>query len=354
MENIKKLFILLIISSFLILPNVYAEDSNYLNISNNTVKTVNHSMFTAGDDVSTNNMVKGIDFTAGNNLNINGSSEYGMFAGNSINFKGMVTRDLFVAGNQIVIDSSANIARDLYVAGNTITISADIKGNIFLAASEVIIDSKEISGDVTLNSGKLTISDNTKINGTLKYNDNIDYSNTNASIKEIKTYHVDEKSKDEVIPSISSILLGIVTSFLVALAIYLLLPASYKVFDEVKKDKVFKTFGNGFLFLIAVPVISVILMISIVCMPIAIIALILYGIIIYLSSIISSVYFGRLIGNKILKLNNVYLQILIGVVITRLIRLIPIIGGLYSFVIVILGVGLVYNMMVKLHKEALD
>ena len=220
MENIKKLFILLIISSFLILPNVYAEDSNYLNISNNTVKTVNHSMFTAGDDVSTNNMVKGIDFTAGNNLNINGSSEYGMFAGNSINFKGMVTRDLFVAGNQIVIDSSANIARDLYVAGNTITISADIKGNIFLAASEVIIDSKEISGDVTLNSSKLTISDNTKINGTLKYNDNIDYSNT--SIKEIKTYHVDEKSKDEVIPSISSILLGIVTSFLVALAIYLL------------------------------------------------------------------------------------------------------------------------------------
>ena len=319
MENIKKLFILLIISSFLILPNVYAEDNNYLNISNNTVKTVNHSMFTAGDDVSTNNMVKGIDFTAGNNLNINGSSEYGMFAGNSINFKGMVTRDLFVAGNQIVIDSSANIARDLYVAGNTITISADIKGNIFLAASEVIIDSKEIGGDVTLNSGKLTISDNTKINGTLKYNDNIDYSNTNASIKEIKTYHVDEKSK-----------------------------------DEVKKDKVFKTFGNGFLFLIAVPVISVILMISIVCIPLAIIALILYGIIIYLSSIISSVYFGRLIGNKILKLNNIYLQILIGVVITRLIRLIPIIGGLYSFVIVILGVGLVYNMMVKLHKEALD
>ena len=351
MENIKKLFILLIISSFLILPNVYAEDSNYLNISNNTVKTVNHSMFTAGDDVSTNNAVKGIDFTAGNNLNINGSSEYGMFAGNSINFKGMVTRDLFVAGNNIVIDSSANIARDLYVAGNTITISADIKGNIFLAASEVIIDSKEISGDVTLNSGKLTISDNTKINGTLKYNDNIEYSNTNASIKEIKTYHV-EKSKDEVIPSISSILLGIVTSFLVALAIYLLLPASYKVLDEVKKDKVFKTFGNGFLFLIAVPVISIILMISIVCMPLAIIALILYGIIIYLSSIISSVYFGRLIGNKVLKLDNIYLQILIGVVITKLVKLIPVIGGLYSFVIVILGVGLVYNMLKKLQKKA--
>ena len=60
--------------------------------------------------------------------------------------------------------------------------------------------------------------------------------------------------------------------------------------------------------MIAVPVISVILMISTVCMPLAIIALILYGIIIYLSSIISSVYFGRLIGNKILKLNNIYLQ----------------------------------------------
>ena len=354
MKNIKKLFILLIISSFLILPNGYAEDSNYLNVSNNTVKTVNHSMFTAGDDVSTNNAVKGIDFTAGNNLNISGSSEYGMFAGNSINFKGMVTRDLFVAGNNIVIDSSANIARDLYVAGNTITISADIKGNVFLAGSEIIIDSKEIDGDVTLTGNKLTISDNTKINGTLKYNDNIEYSNTNASIKEVKTYHVEEKSKDEVMPSISSILLGIVTSFLVALAIYLLLPASYKVFDEVSKDKVLKTFGNGFLFLIAVPVISIVLMISIVCMPLAIITLILYGIIIYLSSIISSVYFGRLIGNKVLKLNNVYLQILIGVVITKLVKLIPVIGGLYSFVIIVLGVGLVYNMLMKLREKSLD
>lgn len=352
MKKIKKLFVLLIISSFLILPNVYAEDSNYLNISNNTVKTVNHSMFTAGDDVSTNNAVKGIDFTAGNNLNISGSSEYGMFAGNSINFKGMVTRDLFVAGNNIVIDSSANIARDLYVAGNTITISADIKGNVFLAGSEIIIDSKEIDGDVTLTSGKLTIADNTKINGTLKYNDNIEYSNTNASIKEVKTYHVEEKNKDEVIPSISSILLGIVTSFLVALAIYLLLPASYKVLDEVKKDKVLKTFGNGFLFLIAVPVISIVLMISVVCMPLAIIALLLYGIIIYLSSIISSVYFGRLIGNKVLKLDNVYLQILIGIVLTRLVKLIPVIDGLYSFVIVILGVGLVYNMLKKLQEKA--
>ncbi len=352
MKKIKKLFALLIISSFLILPNVYAEDSNYLNISNNTVKTVNHSMFTAGDDVSTNNAVKGIDFTAGNNLNISGSSEYGMFAGNSINFKGMVTRDLFVAGNNIVIGSSANIARDLYVAGNTITISADIKGNVFLAGSEIIIDSKEIDGDVTLTSGKLTIADNTKINGTLKYNDNIEYSNTNASIKEVKTYHVEVKNKDEVIPSISSILLGIVTSFLVALAIYLLLPASYKVLDEVKKDNMLRTFENGFLFLIAVPVISIVLMISIVCMPLAIIALLLYGIIIYLSSIISSVYFGRLIGNKVLKLDNVYLQILIGIVLTRLVKLIPVIGGLYSFVIVILGVGFVYNMFKKLQEKA--
>lgn len=353
MKNIKKLFILLIISSFLILPNVYAEDSNYLDVSNNTVKTVNHSMFTAGDDVSTNNTVKGIDFTAGNNLNISGSSEYGMFAGNSIKFKGMVTRDLFIAGNDIVIDSSANIARDLYVAGNSVTISADIKGNVFLAAREVSIDSKEIDGDVTLTGNKLTISDNTKINGTLKYNDNIEYSNTNASIKEVKTYHVEDNNKDEI-PSISSILLGIVTSFLVALAIYLLLPASYKVLDEVKKDKVLKTFGNGFLFLIAVPVISIVLMISIVCMPLAIITLILYGIIIYLSSIISSVYFGRLIGNKVLKLNNVYLQMLIGIVITELVKLIPVIGGLYSFVIIVLGVGLVYNMLMKLREKSLD
>ena len=172
MKSIEKLFVLLIFSSLLILPNVYAKD-NYLNVSDNTNKSVEHSMFTAGDDVSTNNNIKGIDFTAGNNLSINGSSEYGLIAGNSINFKGLVTRDLFIAGNQIVVDSNANLARDLYVAGNKVTVSADIKGNIFLVANEVIIDSKKIDGDITLSGGKLTISNDTKINGTLKYNDNI-------------------------------------------------------------------------------------------------------------------------------------------------------------------------------------
>ena len=162
MKSIEKLFILLIFSCLLILPNVYAKD-NYLNVSDNTNKNVEHSMFTAGDDVSTNNNIKGIDFTAGNNLSINGSSEYGLIAGNSINFKGLVTRDLFIAGNQIVVDSNANLARDLYVAGNKVTVSADIKGNIFLVANEVIIDSKKIDGDITLSGGKLTISNDTKI-----------------------------------------------------------------------------------------------------------------------------------------------------------------------------------------------
>mgnify|MGYP004510719687 FL=1 len=349
MKSIEKLFVLLIFSCLLILPNVYAKD-NYLNVSDNTNKSVEHSMFTAGDDVSTNNNIKGIDFTAGNNLSINGSSEYGLIAGNSINFKGLVTRDLFIAGNQIVVDSNANLARDLYVAGNKVTVSADIKGNIFLVANEVIIDSKKIDGDITLSGGKLTISNDTKINGTLKYNDNIEYSKTNASINKVKTYHVEEKTKDEI-SSVSDVLLKIITSFIVALVIYILVPATYNVLDDVKKDNILKTFGKGFLFLIAVPIISILLMVSIICLPLGMIALLLYGMIIYLSSIISSVYFGKLIGSRCLKLDNVYLQILIGIIITTLIKLIPMIGGLYSIIIIILGVGLIYNILTKLRYK---
>ena len=103
--------------------------------------------------------------------------------------------------------------------------------------------------------------------------------------------------------------------------------------------------------MIAVPIISILLMVSIICLPLGMIALLLYGIIIYLSSIISSVYFGKLIGSRCLKLDNIYLQILIGIIITTLIKLIPMIGGLYSFIIVILGFGLICNILIKLRYK---
>lgn len=360
MKNLKKVLLILIVSCSLLFSNVYivnaevegkADNTNYLNIENeNSNKVVNHSLFTAGDDISTDSNIKGINFAAGNTLDIKGSSEYGLIAGNEINFKGLVTRDLFLAGNTIKVSETANIARDVYIAGNNITVNADVAGNLFLAGNKVVINSKNITGSVKVLASTLEIADATEIKGTLLYNQDATYQASKAIINKVETYQ--REQRDEVSISsrkIASLLIGIVTSFLFALMSYYILPGIFIQLDKAAEEsKMLNTMGTGFVYLLAGPVISLVSMATIIGLPLGIVLLLFYVITIYLSRLISAIYFGKLMAKRVFHIDNIHLEMLIGVLSIKIISMIPYIGPIYLFVMIILGLGLMYNMYKKL------
>lgn len=81
-------------------------------------------------------------------------------AGNTVDVRGMITRDAFLAGNTVTIDSQ--IGSNLFAAGETLTINSDIAHDAILAAGTIILGKEgRIGGDV------LVLAERIQIDGTI-------------------------------------------------------------------------------------------------------------------------------------------------------------------------------------------
>lgn len=358
-ENMKKLRNLLLclsIGCLLFTTKVQAlETKEYFNSAENVTENVNinHSYFTSGNNVNSKSQVQGIHLIAGNNLELQGTSEYLLTAGNVINIDNTVERDIFVAGNAINIGKQSSIGRDLFAAGNTLTISANLSGNSFLAGNTINIDADTINGDITISAKEINIASNTIINGTLKYNSDATFNSNTTNIGEVKTYETKNIDENTVLSVLNDFVYALLTFVFLGFAINLLFPGIFKSLDKkLSANEIFNNTWNGLLFMFAVPIVSIILLATIIGVPIGIISLLIYVIMLYLSVLISSTYLGKLITKKIFdKKQSPYLEIFIGCILTKLVSLIPIVSVIYTIFLVLFGLGLIYNMILKVRKK---
>ena len=91
----------------------------------------------------------------------------------------------------------------------------------------------------------------------------------------------------------------------------------------------------GFATLVILPMAAILLCITIVGIPISIISFIIYGLLIYLAPIFTSVILGKVV----LKNMNPYLSAIIFTLIVKIITFIPYVGGISLFICVLLSLG---------------
>ena len=113
------------------------------------------------------------------------------------------------------------------------------------------------------------------------------------------------------------------------------------MFDSMSKLKKDGTLALNILyglgFLVLVPLASICVILTIVGAPLAVISLMLYGVLIYLSIIPTAYVFGEICFGKII--DNKYLLMVVSLLVLYIVKLIPIIGGLVSFVSLLFGLG---------------
>ena len=346
-----KIFLLLVVLLAIVCVPVFADNKTEDNFIAGEEVTVDHnidkSAFIAGNNVKTTSDINGLGFVAGNNVSISSYQDYLFSAGNNVNISGATAKDAFVAGNVINVDSSK--IRDLYVAGANITINSDIERDVYAGGSKVVINSN-IGGDVTIDADNITITEGTVIRGTLKYpKEAIIKIDAGARIAEEKTY----KSLPEVNAKVSAltVIKEIIVSFISKLIVAVILFALCKnLFKNIKKEEktaasVCKTAAIGLGVLILLPIVAIILLITLIGIPLSILSLILYGVLIYLSSIVASYYVGTWVWKK--KKTNEYLLLTCSLAAYYVLANLPIIGGLVVFLALILGLGIFFNQIRK-------
>ena len=307
------------------------------------------SFLLAGNNLKSNTDVRnGLLLAAGNNLQLSGQSEYGFLFGNIIKFSGSTQRDLYIAGNGVTLASDAKIGRDVFVASGELRIETDLPGDLSVTADRLVINEGiTINGNVNIDADTIVFGEDVTIGGKLVYNDSANVSGADqVAYGDIEIYHLQEVSAEaKLAAAFYSKFLSIAGLFL---AMALILAVYSKLHAKIETEATPGRFGTnlavGLGALIIVPVVAIFAMLTVVAAPLSIVALLVYGICVYLAQGFTGLWLGHIILEKLFKAKgNAFVEALLGIIILGLLALVPVVGVITGFVSLALGLGLIVN-----------
>ena len=318
-------------------------------------KDISKSAFSAGNIVNFKSKVDGIAFVAGNTINMSGQNDYTFIAGNAINISNLETKDVFIAGNTIAVTDS--YARNLYITGSEVELSPTASNtNVYIAANKVVLKGDYLNATIAAN--EVIIEG--RVTNTLKVNDDANLTYDEAKVNKVEKYKGETVNVDPIDLTAKFAVAAIIVKLVGALIGYVALIIAGFIFIAVAKkavkaiEKSENKFGYiaarcgiGFVSLIFVPIAAIILLCTGIGSLVGAIGIILYILMIALSSIYSTLYFSKLMFKK---MNN-YGRFALTALIFGVIKLIPILGGLFSFILMLIGMGLVINTFNAIQKE---
>jgi cytoskeletal protein CcmA (bactofilin family) len=306
--------------------------------------TVNGDVFGMGQTITINGTVNGGVTLVGQTLTVNGQVLHGVrLAGQTLNVNSSIGRDLAAAGNILNVGGTAKIADDLVLGAGTSYISGQVNGDVKGGSGEITI-TNEVGGKVELEVEKLTITSTANIEGDLVYtSENEAIIQSGAQLGGSTTHNVPEKpAAPSPFAGIRGKLLGFLMILVIGIIIIVLAAGRISAMADSIRTKPWPSLGWGALALFVTPIAALVVIITIIGLPLGLIALAIYGIAIYLSQIPVGFLIGRLIIRRNGEIDSRGLMIgalALGLAILLVLGLIPYLGGLVMLLTIIFGLG---------------
>ena len=314
--------------------------------------TINGDLWAAGSTITVNGVVNGSVMAAGRTVNINGDVGHAVRAGGeTIIINGDVSGDVMVAGGDVNIASTARVGGDLLFGAGIARIDGLVMGDIKGGGSEVTI-SNGVKGNIALKVESLTILPTANIQGDLTYTceEEADIQ-SGAQIGGMTTHNLPEVKEKRAKPfpfvlfsGIGGKVTGFIMALLAGLVIILLAPRRLTSIAESIRSRPGASAGWGALILFVTPIAAIIVCITIIGIPVGLIALALWGIAIYLAQIPVGLFIGRWIIGRFRGVEGKAIMVgalALGLVILKLLRLIPYLGFFIGLAVILFGLGAV-------------
>ena len=260
----------------------------------------------------------------------------------SVRIEGEVTGDVDVFGGNVVIDGA--VGGDVDAAAGNVVVGpdADVGGPFTAAAGAVRIDGR-IGGNTYLAAGSVTLGDSARIGGNLVYAIQTDgeFVDEGATVTGSVTRSDELQSgplQGPIVPWWVLVIYGFLANLLLGAALLVLLPDfTARVLDRVVRDPL-RSAGRGLLVGAAVAVVLVVLAVTIVGIPLAVLgagllAFTLWGGLVY----------GRFaVGVWLLSLLEVdhdWLGLAGGLLVLGLVARVPVVGPVIDAAVILAGLG---------------
>lgn len=316
--------------------------------------------------VAKDTVIKGSLLAAANSVVIDGTINGDLYCvGQTIIVRGTVAGDVLCAGQ--TLDISGTVGGNIRSIGQLLTISAPVKRNVvvagqtinilpeavitgeLLAAGQMMRLNSSVGGDVNAAAESIVLGEKARIAGNFTYTSPTVASEATGAAITGKVSHVLPK-KEEIKP-VKNLMpkvkpwktraAGSIIFYLIVGALVVLL-AKEKVMRITAQMRVRPWFDGlvGFLTIILAPVAIMMVAITLIGIPVAIILGIIFAVMIVLSRI----YVAVIVGDKLLSAigktkSGLLLQVVIGVIIIELLATVPILGWFVTSVATLWGLG---------------
>jgi len=307
--------------------------------------TVNGDLWAIGNTITVNGEVTGSIVAAGQTVNINGNVDHAArLAGDSVNISGNVRGDLLVFSSQTNIASKAKIGGDLIFGSGNVRVDGLVEGDIKGGGNQVAI-SNGVVGDIELQAENLTVASTADIGGNLTYtSENEADIQSGAKIGGKTTHNLPEVKKAGPFSGIGGKVLVFLMALVTGLIIILVAPGRSASIADSIRAKPWASLGWGAVILFATPVAAIIACFTVIGIPVALIALVLYAIAIYISQVFVGLFIGRWIIGRFREVESRAIMIgalASGLFIIAILRLIPFLGFWVGLAVALFGLGAV-------------
>ena len=311
---------------------------------------IDGNLFIFADSVTINSQIGGDAFIFAKSVTI---GEQGYIFSNlftvaeNIDIKG-VAYDLYSVSKNINI--SGYIYRDIKVVANTLNILGTVGRNAFVECSDIQFGNQEADSS----EGQNTITSNGSISGDLNYTSknelNIPDDKVGGNINFTQKVVESSNTINNKIFDLGSF---IVTVILIWLVLLWIAPKFVKSCNQILTNKPLPVIGLGILTPIAFIFAFIILLLLNITVAFSFLSLAVFCILLLVSSSIFVIAINNMLCTK-LKINKnvgIFGMLIVSALVLWLIKLIPILGTLVSFIVSILGLGIIVSNLILKNSE---
>jgi cytoskeletal protein CcmA (bactofilin family) len=315
-----------------------------------TVSTpVAADLLAAGGNIEVDTQVGGDVLAVGGNVRLKGDVDSGVIAGGGqLTINGRVKRSVRAAGGQVEIGPKAELGGNLSVAGGQIRIEGPVFGYVQAAGGNVTLDGP-VGGDVWVTGGRLALGPNARIAGKLHYASRGELQQDAAAVVKggIERLEFDAawpRQHREPHPSRFAGWIWVAGLMVLAAILVGAAPALTARASDLLRHRPAFALLIGFVVLVCVPIAAVLLLVTLIGLPLALLVLLLYPVLLLLGYTSTAIGLSDWALQRFVDARNVTplkraAAAAGAVFLIALLARLPFVGGIIAFLALLAGLG---------------
>jgi cytoskeletal protein CcmA (bactofilin family) len=332
--------------------NVQTSESGNMYVSGREVSVitpVSGDLLAAGGRVLVERDVGGDAAIAGGSVDVRAPVKQDLrVAAGEANIDEDVGGELVAAGGKVNVADTATIADSAWLAGNEVTLAGKVGKGARLAGNKIAV-SGQIDGDTQLYGGDIRLLPGSRVNG------NLSYSSPNRLVQDPSAVVSGTITRESASKNWRSVYgearvrgwfypFFVLSMIATGMLLYWLIPDAVAGIQRAIKEYPLRSLLAGLALLFAVPPMAILFMITVIGIPLGLVLMLLYPVMLLLGYLAAAFFIGRRAADAMkqpqqLSPGRQALFLALALVLLSLVGLIPFLGALAVFTLLVLGMG---------------